>query len=95
MAILEAQSQLLVTLRDQLQGVSGLNQVHQETLEALIRVTDPRMKIPSQSTRAVLSRAQPTLQKEVEMLRKEVEQVREVARKSREADFDSIRDFEK
>jgi hypothetical protein len=91
MAILEAQSQLLATLRDQLQGVSGLNQVHQETLETLIKVTDPRMKIPSQSTRAVLSRAQPTLQKEVEMLQKEQEQVREVARKSREAEIVFIR----
>jgi len=29
------------------------------------------------------------------MLRTELEQFREVARKSREADFDSIRDFEK
>ena len=44
-------------------SVSGLNQVHQETLEALIKETDPKVKIPSQSTRAVLFRAQPTLEK--------------------------------
>jgi hypothetical protein len=92
MAILEAQSQLLATLRDQLQAVSGLNQVHQEALEALIKATDHKMKIPPQSTWAVLSRAQPTLQKEeVEMLRKELEPGREDARKSQEAEIVFIR----
>jgi hypothetical protein len=51
----------IATLRGQLQGVSACQEPrYQETLEALIKATDPKMKIPSQST--VLSRAQPTLQ---------------------------------
>jgi len=89
-AIMQAQSQLLATLRDQLQGVSGVNQAHRETLDALIKVTDPKFKIASERTQkapqAVQRQAQPALQIEVEALRKELEQVQEDVRQSREAE---------